>query len=94
MTTSSCSDDHHALLAANRGSRHAALASVRGHELFIEGVCVRVVDVVVDTCLVVEAGGLPELLHVGVRVIVVEGELGEVADQEQAEEVGFETCEE
>ena len=72
-------------------SREAAISDVGRHQLFIESVGVWVVDVVVDTGLVVEARWLPELLHVVVRVVVVKHELGQVADQEESQEVGLET---
>ena len=69
-----CSDDDQAALSVGVSSGHAARADVRGDESLIESVCVWVVNVVVDTGVVVEAGWLPELLHVGVRVVVVQQE--------------------
>jgi hypothetical protein len=71
--------------------RHAAIAYVVCNELLVEGVCVWVVDVVVDTCVVVEASWLPELLHISVCVVVVQQEHRGVRDQEEAEEVSLET---
>ena len=68
---------------------HATLTHVRGNQLFIERVSVWVVYVVVDTCLVVEPGWLPELLHVVSCVIVVEQVLGHETYQEETQIVGF-----
>lgn len=66
------------------------MANVRSNQLFIECVCVWIVDVVVDTSLEIEASGLPELLHIVVAVVIVKKELREVADEEESKEVGFE----
>ncbi len=59
------SDDDHAVLAIGRGSRVATLSDIGGNQALIEGIGVWVVNIVVNTCLIVEAGWLPELLHVG-----------------------------
>ena len=87
------SDDHHALLAVDGSSSHTTVANVRSDELLVESVGVRVVNVVIDTSLVVEASGLPELLHVAVSVVVVQEELRDVADKEEAKEVSLEASE-
>ena len=87
-----CSDNDHAVLAVGVSGRHATSAHIRGNELFIEGICVWVVDVVVDTGLVIEAGWLPELLHVSVAVIVVQEVLRGQSDQEESNVVGLKTC--
>ena len=72
-------------------SGHAATADICRDEPLVEGICVWVVDVVIDTGVVVEACGLPELLHVGVRVVVVEqGHRGK-GYEEKAQEVGLHT---
>lgn len=85
------SNDHHALLAVRVSSWHTSLTHIRSNQLFIEGVCVRVVNVVVDTGLVVEAGWLPELLHVVARVVEVKSKLREVTDEEESQEVSLKT---
>ena len=46
-------------------------------------------DVVVDTGLEVEAGWLPELLHVAALMVNVKNELGQVANKEQAQVVSL-----
>ena len=86
------SDNNHTALSVRVSSRHAASTNVRGNELLVEGVCVWVVDVVIDTCVIVEACRLPEFLDESVRVIVVEEEHRRVANQEEAEVISFETC--
>ena len=86
-----CSNDDHTLLAVRMSSGHTTLTHISGYEFFIESICVWVVDVVVDTSLVVVACWLPELLNIGTSVVVIEEELRGVTDEEQAEIVGLET---
>jgi hypothetical protein len=85
------SDNDHAALSIGVSSGHAAGAYIGRDESLIEGICVWVVDVVIDTCVIVEACRLPEFLDESVRVIVVEEEHRRVANQEEAEVVGLET---
>jgi len=85
------SDNDHAALSIGVSSGHAAGAYIGRDESLIEGICVWVVDVVIDTCVVVEAGWLPEFLHVRVGMVIIEQEHGSVANQEEAQEVGLET---
>jgi hypothetical protein len=47
-------------------SGHATTADVCCDKSLVEGICVWVVDVIIDTGVEVEAGGLPELLHLDV----------------------------
>ena len=71
MIIAASSDDDHTTLAIWMCSRHATFTYIGGHQLFIESVCVWVVDVIVDTCLEVEARWLPELLHVAASMVKV-----------------------
>lgn len=49
-------------------------------------------NIVIDTCLEVEAGWLPELLHIMISVVIIEEELGSITYQEEAEIVSLKTC--
>jgi hypothetical protein len=68
-------------------SRHATLAHIGSNQTFIERVCVRIVDIIVDTCLIVETSWLPEFLNIATLMVNVEGKLREITNQEQTEEV-------
>ena len=70
-----CSDDDHATLTVGVSSGHAAGTNVGGDKSLVECVCVWVVNVVVNTCLVVETCWLPELLNISIVVIVVQEKL-------------------
>ena len=67
------------------------MADVRSDQLFIEGICVWVVNVVVDTSLVMETSWLPKFLSIVVRVIKVEQILGSKSNKEESQEVSLES---
>jgi hypothetical protein len=87
-----CSDNNKAALSIRVSSGHATLADVGRDESLVEGVCVWVVDIVIDTSVIVKASWLPEFLHVSIGVIVIKQEHRRVANQEEAEVVSLETC--
>ncbi len=82
MTTRARSDDYHATLSIWMSSWETTLSNVISYQPLVICICEWIVDIVVDTAMVVESSWLPELLYKAVRMVIIKQILRDVADEE------------